>query len=508
MDGKLRRKNSQANFRTAERNLCARHQSRRGIGVPLNQTPPMATTKPNILLIMSDEHAADVMGCAGDKLNPTPHLDALASRGIIFDNCYTNSPVCAPSRLSFTAGRYVSGVGAWGNNCRLPSDGFPSLPRTLRAASYDPWLCGKMHYDPAHRYGFQEVFPFHGNFKLKSGKGSFRNPDNRASSPENWLARSRQFRVVPDDEPFRVDPKVSECDQHITEQALAFLAHRQRSEKPWFLCVGYHAPHFPLTVPRRYHEMFKGRVPSPLPAPDAVPLNYLHRRLMHGLDHATRQQTGFGRELYWALTRWVDGQIGRLLEAVDLDSTIVIYTSDHGEMKGDLGFWWKLTMYEAAARVPLIVSWPKRWRGGQRRAGACSLVDVVQTLVDIAGGTTPDDWDGDSLLPWLDDHHHSWKDLAVSECYGSGTPSGFTMLRHGAFKYVYHCPPDDQHAPERELYDLRSDPGELHNLAGGDYAHATGLLEQLHGMLVREVGREPIEINNQSRLELARGYGS
>ena len=101
---------------------------------------------PNILVIMSDEHNASVLGCYGNKVIRTPNLDGLASRGVVFESCYCNSPLCVPSRLSFTAGKYVSRVGAWNNNCRLPADS-PSLPRVLNAVGYESFLCGKMHYD-------------------------------------------------------------------------------------------------------------------------------------------------------------------------------------------------------------------------------------------------------------------------------------------------------------------------------------------------------------------------
>ncbi len=111
---------------------------------------------PNILVIMSDEHNASVLGCYGNKIIRTPNLDSLASRGVVFESCYCNSPLCVPSRLSFTAGKYASRVGAWSNNCRLPADS-PSLPRMLNAAGYESFLCGKMHYDATCRYGFTEI---------------------------------------------------------------------------------------------------------------------------------------------------------------------------------------------------------------------------------------------------------------------------------------------------------------------------------------------------------------
>ncbi|HQL08869.1 MAG TPA: sulfatase-like hydrolase/transferase, partial [Lentisphaeria bacterium] len=185
-------------------------------------------------------------------------------------------------------------------------------------------------------------------------------------------------------------------------------------------------------------------------------------------------------------------------------NTIVIYTSDHGENKGDHGMWWKNNMYEHSARVPLIVRWPARWAGGQVRRGACSLLDVVQTIVELAGGRAPEDWNGDSMVRWLDDAQTPWKDVAVSEYYGHYISSGVAMIRRGAWKYVYHSRADAAHGPERELYHLESDPKEFNNRAG-DPAHRD-LIAALHGALVKEIGEDPDETELRFRRERARPY--
>ncbi|MHC4499987.1 MAG: sulfatase-like hydrolase/transferase [Planctomycetota bacterium] len=112
---------------------------------------------PNVLVIMSDEHNAGVTACYGNKIVQTPNLDTLARRGILFQSCYCNSPLCVPLRLSFTSGKYASRVGAWNNKCWLPSADYPSLPRIMNAAGYESFLCGKMHYDRTRRYGFTEI---------------------------------------------------------------------------------------------------------------------------------------------------------------------------------------------------------------------------------------------------------------------------------------------------------------------------------------------------------------
>ena len=183
----------------------------------------------------------------------------------------------------------------------------------------------------------------------------------------------------------------------------------------------------------------------------------------------------------------------------------MIYTTDHGENMGEHGLWFKNCVYDTAARVPLIVSWPKRWAGGQRRGGACSLVDVVQTIAEIGGAMTPADWNGSSLCAYLDDPKAPSRDLAVSEYYAHNIASGYAMLRRGTWKYVYHTPPDDKHPTQRELYDLQSDPGELHNLAGNP--DQQGRIKEMHASLVKELGEDPDKTELRCRADYAKGYG-
>jgi choline-sulfatase len=216
-----------------------------------------------------------------------------------------------------------------------------------------------------------------------------------------------------------------------------------------------------------------------------------------------------GRELYHGLTEWVDDEIGKVLGALDRSrlarDTVVVYTADHGENMGEHGLWWKNCVYEQAARVPLIVSWPERWKGGQRRAGACSTVDLVRTLAELGGTRAPDDWDGTSMTQWLDDSKLPWKDRAVSQYYGHNIASGFAMLRTGDWKYVYHSAPDASHPAERELYNLKDDPGEFRNLAK-EPAHGSRV-ETMHAALVNELGEHPDESELRCRTETASGYG-
>jgi len=464
---------------------------------------PGGERPPNILFIISDEHNAGVTGCYGNSLVRTPHLDGLAAGGATFDCAYTNSPLCVPSRMTFTAGKYISRTGAWSNSCWLPGDDYPSLPRFMTAAGYDSLLCGKMHYDRTRRYGFAEIGG-NMNRSLKTGRGGRRAADDASI---NTRSRDQRFAAF-----HPGDGGVLPHDRKVTAGALEFLAKRKRSDGPFFLALGYLAPHFPLIVPERYWDHYKGKVPMPrLPAGHVAsqPLNYHQLRRGFGVVETDPKLVRKGRELYYGLTEWLDAEIGKVLAALAksdvADNTVVVYTSDHGENMGEHQLWWKNCMYDHAARIPLITHCPERWKGGQRRRSVCSMVDVVQTLGELGQASLPDDWNGDSLCGVLDDPKAEWKDTAVSEYYAHNIASGFAMLRAGDWKYVYHTPPDAQHPAERELYNMTNDPGEFTNLAARP-EHGTRI-GRMHAALVKELGEDPNETEQRCRASCAKGYG-
>jgi choline-sulfatase len=466
-----------------------------------NAAATQATSRPNILVIMSDEHNASVLGCYGNPVVRTPHLDGLAARGVVFENCYCASPLCVPSRLAFTAGKYVSHVGAWNNNCRLPADS-PSLPRLLNAAGYESLLCGKMHYDKDFRYGFTDLGRSMNNASM-TGVGNRREPGAVAPRP----GLSRRY------EDFHTGENSTNLkhDREVTAQVLNFLAERQAKEKPFFLLAGYICPHFPLIVPEKYWAHYQDKVPMPVIPEgflDSLPLNYQHLRVGFHVENVPPEMVKKGRELYYGLTEWTDEEIGKVLEGLALSAaasnTVVIYTADHGENLGEHGLWWKNAVYDQAARVPLIVSWPARWPGGQRRTGACSLLDVVQTIAQVGGTTAPADWNGDSLVPWLEHANYGWKDRAVTEYYAHNIASGYAMIRSGQYKYVYHTAADAQHPAQRELYDFKTDPGEFHNLAARPEEQA--LIGKLHAALLKELGEDPEKTEQRCRADNAKGY--
>jgi len=476
-----------------------------GLASSAERTPKKtrpAAQKPNILLVISDEHNAGVLGCYGNGIVRTPNLDALASTGLVFDNCYCNSPLCVPSRLSFTAGKYISRIGAWSNSCWLPAADYPSLPRIMNAAGYESFLCGKMHYDRTRRYGFTEVGP-NMNRSLKTGRGRRRDPDDLEPRP-GISSRFKQFHTAD-------NSGVLRHDRDVTAATVDFLKHRKPDDRPFFLIAGYVAPHFPLIVPERYWRPYRGKVPMPIIPPghlDTLPLNYKHLRIGFNVEDVPDDIVRKGRELYYGLTQWLDEQIGLVLDTLTAgglaENTVVIYTTDHGENMGEHGLWWKNCMFEHAAHVPLIISWPKRWTSGRHRTRVCSLLDVCQTIAELGDADVPTDWNGDSMLTWLDDPHTKWKDMAVSQYYAHNIASGFAMIRMGRFKYVYHSPPDSKHPPERRLYDLMTDPGEFKNLA--ENPDQKERVAQMHAALINEIGEHPDKTELRCRADYERTY--
>ncbi|MHC4193920.1 MAG: sulfatase-like hydrolase/transferase [Planctomycetota bacterium] len=465
------------------------------------QTTSAKTGQPNILVIMSDEHNAGVLGCDGNDIIRTPSLDGLARRGIVFENCYCNSPLCVPSRLSFTSGKYASRVGAWANRCWLPSADYPTLPRIMNAAGYESILCGKMHYDRTRRYGFTEIGGDM-NRSLKTGKGRRRKADDLKPKP-GYTNRFNAFHPG--------ESGVLRHDRKVTDGTVEFLKNRKATDKPFFLFAGYIAPHFPLIVPEEYWQPYKGKVPMPVIPEghlESQPRNYKHLRIGFNVEDAPPEIVRKGRELYYGLTQWLDEEIGKVLKTLAdsevADNTVVIYTTDHGENMGEHGLWWKNCLYEHAARVPLIISWPRRWKGARRRTGACSLVDAVQTIAELGGAKTPTDWNGHSMVKWMDNPKTKWKDIAVSEYYGHNVASGYAMIRMGRYKYVYHTPADVDHPAERELYNLKTDPGEFDNLA---YRREhKNRVDAMHKALVREIGEHPDKTEQRCRSDYAAGY--
>jgi choline-sulfatase len=259
---------------------------------------------------------------------------------------------------------------------------------------------------------------------------------------------------------------------------LDYLRDPARKEQPWALNASFIAPHFPLVVPERFFNLYPlDQIDMPeIPDGHLENQHPVHQRMrsMFGAVDFPEEQVRRARAGYYGLITYFDEKIGRLLQALEetgqRDNTVIVHFSDHGEMNGEHGMWRKSSMYEASARVPLQISWPGQIAAGQRIGGVVSLVDLVATVVDIAGAQSVAPLDGDSLLGLMQGQGEGWKDEAFCEYLAHGVARPTALLRQGRHKLNYSL------GDSPELYDIEADPNEFEDLAN-DTAHASVLAD-------------------------------
>jgi choline-sulfatase len=414
------------------------------------------STKPNVLIIMADEHAPQFSGLYGHSMVRTPNLDRLGSEGVVFDGAYCNSPLCVPSRMSLMTGRLASADGVYDNASPLASDTV-TWAHLLRSVGYDVALAGKQHFvgpDQLHGFNAQLAHDLHAS----ALHPIYSWDDGVAPATEPWF----HFETMGPG----ITPEI-ETDDEVERQSLNFIRSKADSEKPWVLMSSFIAPHFPFIAPEKYWDMYD---PALVDMPDLPPGHlesqhplYARLRSTFGVDHVAEDQIRRARAGYYALMTYLDDKIGTLLAALDdtgqSRDTIVVYTADHGEMLGEHGLWRKSAFYEHSARVPLVIRWPGVATPGRRIPEAVSLIDLVATLIEIAGAEPTRAVEGASLTPLLAGDDPEWKDEAISEYLAHGVLGPMAMLRRGRYKFNY------VHGEGPELYDLEADPGELTNLA-------------------------------------------
>ena len=439
--------------------------------------------RPNLLIIMSDEHAPMYSSLHGHPLVQTPNMERLAALGTTFDNAYCNSPLCMPSRMSFMTGRFIHHQDTWDNASPLRVDAL-TWAHLLRSVGYEVVLSGKQHFcGPDRLHGFQEQLARDLHAELAHPVFDWSEGVIPARRPWGALAEAGPGRS-----------SEIEVDDLAQRRALDWLRDPARGDRPWALNVSFIAPHFPFIVPQRFWDMYPpNRIDMPeIPPGHLESLHPVYQRLraMFGFADFDEELVRRARAGYYGLISYLDEKIGQLLDALEatgqLENTVVIHFSDHGEMNGEHGMWRKSNFYEASVRVPLQIAWPGQLPAGQRLPQVVSLVDVVATMLELAGVEAPVSLDGDSLAGLLQGRDADWKDEAFAEYCGHGVTAPMAMLRRGRYKFNYSLgdPP--------ELYDLQGDPGEFHNLAGrSEYA---GIEAELRASLLSHWDPQEIEV--------------
>lgn len=410
-------------------------------------------TRQNLLIVISDEHRRDAMGCMGHPIVQTPNLDALAARGAVFERAYTPSPMCVPTRAALACGDWVHNIRHW--DSAQPYDGKRrSWMRELRDAGVEVVSIGKLHFRSGEDdNGFsQEILPMHVVGGVGWPIGLLRDP-----LPDYDAAGELAADVGVGESSY------TRYDRDITAATEEWLHARAGQDQPWAAFVSLVSPHYPLTCPQEWSDLYDpARMDLPVGYQEMPPDHHEMKNVQGFFNYDTyfdEQKMREAKAAYYGLTSFMDNCFGRVMTALEqsgqAENTVVVYISDHGDMMGDQGFWTKQVMYEQSAGVPMIVAGPGVPKGC-RVTTCASLRDIAATAFDVlnvdaeAAGTALT-----TLANAPDDPDRT----GFSEYHDGGSTTGTFMVRWQMWKYVHYV----GQAPQ--LFDLAADPDERQNLA-------------------------------------------
>ncbi|HTL52772.1 MAG TPA: sulfatase-like hydrolase/transferase [Planctomycetota bacterium] len=446
--------------------------------------------RPNLLFIMADQWRHDYLGCAGHKTITTPHIDSLAARGVRFTHCCTNSPICAPARIALACGLQPSRVGALDNACALPPN-VPTYYQRLRDTGYRVASCGKLDLNkPEHfngrngdrpdnyRWGFTDPFECEG----KMHAGSFPTPHGPYGF---WLQERGLYDAFHADYRRRggdfvramedsVLPTDAFEDCFIADYAARWIRD-VNEEYPWHLFVSFVGPHDPFDPPTEYANLYRNRA---MPALVEPALEHKPRRIHARFHDLTPEERLTAQRQYCASSHAIDIGVGKILAALQarggLDNTYIVFSSDHGEMLGDLGLYTKHVPYEAALRVPLIVAGPsvEKSAAGTTNDALVELIDLNATLCDFAGLPAQERIDAKSIAPLVRGETKTHRDEVIS------IERPYRLLRTHRWKFI------ETYNDTNELYDLEKDPGERHNVVKDFPAEAKAFKKRLEARML------------------------
>ncbi|MAS37411.1 MAG: hypothetical protein CL610_25655 [Anaerolineaceae bacterium] len=445
--------------------------------------------QPNILLIMTDQQRFDSLGCYGFDAAYTPNLDQLAAEGVLFERCYVNNPICTPSRASLMTGKHLPGHGVYKLYDNLPADEV-LFPEHLRQHGYDTALFGKLHVSSLH-FEAEQRNPHDGFDTYEWCLEGCVRMDSPYHAYRQWLEQvDPEFcqRLMTEGRAVKHHPQALHFTHWAAQRTIDFIEGQDGSQ-PFFCMMSIFDPHNPYEdYPLEMLDLLDAaKIPEPMIAegesenwPEAIRRESKHNYLGDFADLSPEDLRKM-RVGYHASITFADQEIGRVLAALDAkgiaDNTLVIFTSDHGDMLGDHELLVKgAFFFDANVRVPLLMRWPERGiQGGRRVTSLVQLHDLAATILDAAGMTE------DARLRWMPEAcslldvasgaTERVRDYAVC-CYrnsGISTtgywdpPINATMFADERYKLnLFH----DSSALAGELYDMHEDPQEFHNLWG------------------------------------------
>ena len=455
-------------------------------GAPGGDSP----RRPNVLFIIVDD-LTTTLGCYSDRDARTPHMDALAARGVRFDRAYTQFALCNPSRCSFLTGCYAERTRVYDLVTSLRA-GLPdvvTLPQLFKNAGYTAGRIGKVFHvgDPKTKLDVELGSPLHKDQAILEEAKLAEISEGDLSDPPHTSAKegklyNRCYAPSP-------RPDSDFTDYQIADEAIATL--ESFKDKPFFLAVGFIRPHTPYVAPRRFFELFDpqqlampafyqagGEDLAGIPGAALRPNNNVFR-----FQAPTPAEARQARRAYLAATAWADSQVGRVLaklRELHLDTnTVVLLTGDHGYQLGEHGLWAKQTLFEEGTHVPLMVAAPGLKPGVC--TGLVEQVDIYPTLAGMAGLAVPQSVQGATLQPLLADPSAPGKPAVFSAMVSTHTKLMGRSVRDARFRYIEW----DEGRGGRQLYDHGGDPHELSNLAA--LPEQAGRIQRMHDQLAQHV---------------------
>ncbi|MFC1726280.1 arylsulfatase [candidate division KSB1 bacterium] len=423
--------------------------------------------KPHIIFIMTDQHRADALGCAGNSSILTPNIDSIAYGGVRFKNGFTAVPSCTPARAGL-----LTGLSPWNHGMlgygRVADKYKYEMPEMLKNAGYYTFGIGKMHFYPQ-----KALHGFHGTLVDSSGRVE---TEGYVSDYRKWF-KEKAPELNPDAtgigwNEHRAGIYVNPEELHPTYwngQAAVDFINKYDMEKPLFLKVSFARPHSPYDPPKRYLDMYKdGKIPEPVVGDWAKEFADFPKTKNAAFGDFGKEHAINSRRHYYANITFIDDQVGKIIDALKrkgmYENSLITFTADHGDMLGDHFHWRKTYAYRGSANIPYLMKLPV-WMDSVVKRGSqldypVELRDFLPTFLDVCGENVPAGMDGKSLLKLIREKNPEWReyiDLEHATCYRK--ENYWAALTDGKIKYIFCF-----YTGSEQLFNLKNDPDELHDL--------------------------------------------